>query len=345
MKSKSGVILFMQNEFDKLSLLEKKKLTIEELCEYKRKLRKYQVETNQKIKGIEVKKVIHPIINFLIKGRRIFANQTLTCYKSNQEEVKQLRNKKEIVKNLKRITRPIIFAITHTGKYDIEIVNEVITVPYYLLSDDEEYMYRTIDGYITELNGVIYVDSDYPEDLKVAKETSIKVLNQGGNVMWFPEGIWNLSPNQLILPCKYGIIDVAKETGAVIVPIAIDQKDKDFYVNVGKEIYPEDLKINTQKEKIESINYLKDILSTLKWQIWERFPIEKRNDIPSNYYENFIEEKIAEWPFFTIQDIEKRVFKPKNMITYEEVLIEPLLRAREYKENQKVLKKSKTEKY
>lgn len=332
----------MKREFNQLSLLEKRKLTIEELCQYKRELRKYQVETKQKIKGIELKKAVHPIINFLIKGRRIFAKQTLTCYKSSEDNVEILKNKKTIVTDLKKITKPIIFAITHTGKYDIEIVNEVITLPYYLLSDDEEYMYRTIDGYITELNGVIYVDSDYPEDLKVAKETSIKVLNQGGNVMWFPEGIWNLSPNQMILPCKYGIIDVAKETGAVIVPIAIDQKNKDFFVNVGKEIYPEKLKATTQEDKIESINYLKDVLSTLKWQIWEQYGIEQRKDIPFDYYEKFIEEKIAEWPFFTIKDIEKRVFKPKNMLTYEEVLLEPISRGREYRENlqkQKQLKR------
>lgn len=328
----------MEKEFKKLSLIERRKLSIEELCEYNRNLRKYQVELEQKIRGIQFKKMIHPVITFLIKGRRVIARQTLTSYKSTGSELIKLKTEKPIVKDLKKIKNPIIFAITHTGKYDIEIVNEVIRLSYYLLSDDEEYMYRTIDGYITEKNGVIYVDSDYPEDLKVAKATSIKVLNQGANVMWFPEGIWNLSPNQLILPCKYGIIDVALETNAVIVPIAIDQRDKDFHVNVGKAIYPDTYNVVSKEDKINAINNLRDILATLKWQIWEQFPIEYRANIPDDYYEKYVAEKIAEWPFFTKEAIDKRVFKPSNMMSFEDVLAEPIIRARKEREELEKIK-------
>lgn len=329
----------MEKEFNKLSLIEKRKLSIEELCQCNRELRKYRVETNQQITGINSKKLVHPLINFLIEGRRVISGQTVTSYKSVYDKVEKLKSEKPIVKELKKIKEPIIFAITHTGKYDIEIVNEVIRLPYYLLSDDEEYMYRTIDGYITELNGVIYVDSDYPDDLRVGKETAIKVLKQGGNVMWFPEGIWNLSPNQMVLPCKYGIIDAALEADAVIVPIAIDQKDKDFHVNVGAAMYPSRFKY---VDKIEAINRLRDQLATLKWQIWEQFNIELRANIPRDYYEKFVAERIAEWPFFTKEAIDKRVFKPSNMMSFEDVLIEPIIRGRKEKEESeqvKILKK------
>ena len=311
----------MGQEFRKKTFLEQKKLTIQELCEYKRLLRRHQLLNDEKIKGIKFREYTHPIINFLIKGRRILNNQTLTIYDK--------KNKQKMIKEQKR---PIIFAVTHTGKYDIEIVNEAIKKAYYLLSDDEEYMYRTIDGFITDWNGVIYVDSDYDKvtsdnpisDTQVALETSIKVLKDGANIMWYPESIWNLSPNSLVLRCKYGIIKAAIESNAVILPIALDQRgeyDKDFYVNIGEFIYPENLKIKYGNDKngmIAAVNDLRDVLATLKWEIWESFEIESRKKIESDYYEKFIEKKISEWPFFTIEAIRKREYCPSSIVTEEE---------------------------
>ena len=313
----------MEINFEKLSLLEKRKLTIEELCEYKRNERQFLAYSDQKLKGVNIRKTIHPIINVLIKGRRIRLHQTLTttgCVPKNPEK------------------RPIIFAVTHTGKYDIEIVNEAIKKSYYLLSDDEEYMYRTVDGYFTEANGVIYVDSDYYEDMAAAKIICEKALSQGANIMWFPEGIWNLSPNLLVLPFKYGIIDSALKTNALILPVAIDQRKDDFYVNIGQFIYPEKLPIkglDDKEGKIVSATILRDQMATLKWELWEKHPIESRSHIPNDYYEKFIDARIAEWPYFTREVIEGRIFKVPGVVSFEDVLAEPHLRMRREQELEK----------
>ena len=292
-------------EFQKLNAIERRKLSMDELCEYYRALRKYVIESGEEIKGVNFHKAVHPIVDFLIKGRRIVKGQKLTVY-----------NKVD-----KKLKGPIIFSITHTGKYDIEIANEAIKHAYYLLSDDEEYMHRTVDGYVTNLNGVIYVDSDYPEDQLVAKKTAVQLLKQGASVMWYPEGIWNLSENQLILPCKYGIIDAALEAKATIIPIALDQRDKNFYVNIGDPISYDEWDVDDRKDKtqmIEAINTLRDKMATLKYDIWLKFPTESRKDIPDDYYEKFVEEKINEWPYFTREVIAKRVYRPPNIVTEDE---------------------------
>lgn len=48
----------------------------------------------------------------------------------------------------------------------------------------------------------------------------------------FPEGTWNLTENLLMLPMKWGIIDIAKETGAQIIPTALeyDREQKKCFV-------------------------------------------------------------------------------------------------------------------
>lgn len=313
----------MITDFKKLSLLGQSKLSIEELCEYKRKERQYLAFSDKKLKGVNIRKIIHPGINIAIMSRRIKLNQTLTTIG-------------KVPKNPEK--RPIIFSITHTGKYDIEIVNEAIKKSYYLLSDDEEFMYRTVDGYFTEINGVIYVDSDYKEDMAAAKIICEKALMQGANIMWFPEGIWNLSENLLILPLKYGIIDSAVKTNALILPIAIDQREKDFYVNIGKFIYPENLPIKDVNDKegmILAASILRDQMATLKYELWTIHPTESRSLISKDYYEQFVDERIAEWPYFTREALEKRIFKVPGVVSFEDVLAEPLERMRREKEEEK----------
>ena len=52
--------------------------------------------------------------------------------------------------------------------------------------------------------------------------------------MWFPEGVWNLSPNQPVLHLPFGIIEVAQKANAAIIPVAIEQYGKEFFVNIGE---------------------------------------------------------------------------------------------------------------
>ena len=61
----------------------------------------------------------------------------------------------------------------------------------------------------------------------------ISTLKAGDNLMYFPEGAWNMSPNLPMLPCFLGIIDVPKRGGADIIPVAIEQYGKHFKINIG----------------------------------------------------------------------------------------------------------------
>lgn len=335
--------------FEKLTIAEKKKLSMDDLCAYYRRERKYNVVTNQEIKWIESRKKIHPLITAAMLVRRLSNGQTLTVYKNgvanldNEVTIKDKLLRRNTIPKTdiipKDATRPVIFAITHTGKFDIELANEAIKSSYYLLSDDEEYMHRTVDGFFTNLNGVVYVDNDYQEDAHIAKETNKKILNKGGYLMWYPERIWNLSPNQMILYCKTGLVEAAYETDALILPIGIDQRDKEFHINIGDFIDSRNFQTQndgtfTKDDKIYETENLRGAMATLKWQLWENNPIKfddivaeylkkypnaERKQIVEYYYQQFVEERIAEWPFITKEDIDGMVFKPKSIVTAEEV--------------------------
>lgn len=74
-------------------------------------------------------------------------------------------------------------------------------------------MQETIDAAFLALNGVFYFNEKVKEDRKAVCDKMIDHLKQCGNLMYFPEGTWNLSPNLPVLPCYWGIIDIARAGG------------------------------------------------------------------------------------------------------------------------------------
>lgn len=122
----------------------------------------------------------------------------------------------------------------------------------------------------------------------------------------YPEGIWNLTENLPVMKIFPGAVQAAKECNVPIVPIAIEQRDKHFLLNVGKTFYVEGM------EEGDAVQLLRDTLASLKWEIWEYLPREKREDIPEGYYERFLQERVAECAGFSVELVEGRMFRDKK---------------------------------
>lgn len=276
-----------------------------EKSEYMCKRKEYEQSYLYKM-GHRTRVIMHPILLCAITLRNIFSGfKTVTLF-----------NRK-----VPKTDRPIIFCITHIGKHDIEVCSQILKKHYYLLSGDFENLHGTLDGIFIELNGIIYLNKYNKEDKTKSKETSIATLKNGGNIMWFPEGIWNLSPNQPVLPLPFGIIEVALKANAAIVPIAIEQYGKNFYVNIGS-IFDVTKYIHSHSDefslKTDAITDLRDEMATLKWQIWECRQECKRADLSQDYFDTFVNERLKEWHGFTYEDVRAREFHPKNITEPED---------------------------
>lgn len=213
--------------------------------------------------------------------------------------------------------KPIIFAITHVGKYDIEVVSEAIRTHYYLLSGDYEHIQGIIDAPFLGLNGVFYFNEKDKADRKRVSLDMINHLQNNGNLMYFIEGTWNMSPNLPMLPCYWGIVDIAIKGNATIVPVAAEQYDKHFVINIGENFDMSKYDCTTIG-KSNGIDSLRDTLATLKWEIWEYMPMAKRSELVGDEWDKYKEERYKEWPYFNDEYIDGLVFKPKNVITNKE---------------------------
>jgi lauroyl/myristoyl acyltransferase len=280
--------------FKRKNIIYRTIMPLDQLIEYYRNERKYIYENNIPVKGIKWRKRIHKIMFAIIKMKRVLLHQKLTILHDEREDT----------------DKPIIYACTHIGRYDIEMALESIQDTCFLFLGSPGKLYRSLDGMLVYLFGFIGCDTTEKEDRHIAKELAIRTLKQGGNILIFPEGAWNITENQVVMKLYTGTIEMAIRSGADIVPIAIEQYEKSFYINIGKNISLD--KATNLNEKRRLCDDLRDILCTLKWEIWEQFPIVQRSSLPENMGQIFVGRIMSETANdYTVEEIERDRFHEK----------------------------------
>ena len=280
--------------FKRKNIIYRTIMPLDQLIEYYRNERKYIYENNIPVKGIKWRKRIHKIMFAIIKMKRVLLHQKLTILHDEREDT----------------DKPIIYACTHIGRYDIEMALESIQDTCFLFLVSPGKLYRSLDGVLVYLFGFIGCDTTEKEDRHIAKELAIRTLKQGGNILIFPEGAWNITENQVVMKLYTGTIEMAIRSGADIVPIAIEQYEKSFYINIGKNISLD--KATNLNEKRRLSDDLRDILCTLKWEIWEQFPIVQRSSLPENMGQIFVGRIMSETANdYTVEEIERDRFHEK----------------------------------
>lgn len=249
------------------------------------------INSEKPIGGVAVRKWLHPLLIKVLHIKSLIVGLT---YEIISEE-------KNVVKD-----KTVIYAISHIGKCDLEMIYESCDLFAYVFAGDWELMYATIDDYFLRAKGVIWIDTSDKEDRKNSFKYMTKALKQGIPIMIYPEGMWNLTENLPMMKIFPGTVQAAKECNVPVVPIAIEQVEKRFLINIGKEMCFDDI------EETEAMQILRDTLASLKWEIWEYLPREKRRDIQEDYYEKFLQERIAEFKGFNKEVIESRRYRDKT---------------------------------
>lgn len=116
--------------------------------------------------------------------------------------------------------RSVIYAVNHFCFADTPIMGRIAPKRSYILLGKQRLGFS--DWLYFVLNGVIFVDRKDKADMTASKQAMSAYLNKGRSIVMFPEGTWNLTDNQLMLPMKWGIIDIAKETGAQVIPVVLE---------------------------------------------------------------------------------------------------------------------------
>lgn len=140
--------------------------------------------------------------------------------------------------------------------------------------------------------------------------------------MLFPEGTWNLSPNELIYDIQLGTVDMAIETGAAIIPISVEIYDekKKFVINFGSVMEINGDQDVTRDFMIQKTTQLRDTMATLKYEIWEQEGVFRREDITSDYWCKFVIKRCAEWWGYDFKEQIINCYIPKEKSEYWDLM-------------------------
>lgn len=197
-------------------------------------LQSLSVDDTLSVAGIHIRRVFAPAL------RLIYKTQT------NYEIVIDSREK------LSKSKLGRIYAINHRQADDIVIGANAVGKSGYVVFGNPHLAFETLNGLGLWAYGMILVNRDIRASRRSAYEKMKFVIENGGNVIIYPEGYWNLedngeedechdadghnSENWLIQDINVGILRLAKETKCEIVPTVLhydEVKKKRCYISRG----------------------------------------------------------------------------------------------------------------
>lgn len=127
---------------------------------------------------------------------------------------------------------------------------------------------------------------------KEAKLDMIGALLKGHSIWYYPEGTWNLSPNKLHLPMSFGFLEIAKKTGAPVIPVvmeytydAVSEKERITKLHIR---YGNPISVALQEDLGKKLLEYSEIISTIRWELIQEKGIFKRKDITNWEYINYL---------------------------------------------------------
>lgn len=187
--------------------------------------------------------------------------------------------------------KPIIFAANHSAFQDTPIMLKVTKRHSYILAGKQNLAF--VDWLFFILNGTIWIDRKCKSDMVASKDAILACLGKGQSVIWFPEGTWNLTPSQLIMPMKWGIVDIARQADAQIIPAALDY---DWEQNICRVKFGNPMAGESLRDKAEAVGRLRDTMATLRWDLMCGQQILSRGEIDPAHLEQEMYRVIDDYP-------------------------------------------------
>ena len=190
-------------------------------------------------------------------------------------------------KNSDRIDRgitlpkePVIYISNH-GFMD-DVLASVLTAERhtYFVTNGLPEMCNSIDGVLSWFNGVILANHRVKATKQAVVPKAVSLLQHGTDLVIFPEGVWNKTPNKLVLDLWPGIYKIALESGAMVVPIVhyIEDPIKRNRKNTIHTVVDDPFRID-HLSQTEALQVIRDKFATWQYLMMEQYGQAKRNEI------------------------------------------------------------------
>lgn len=189
-----------------------------------------------------------------------------------------------------------IYVINHRQADDIVLGVNAVADSGYIVFGNKFLALETLNGLGLWAYGVILLDRDNDFNRMSTYEKMKYVIEHGGNIIIYPEGYWNLaddglederhgaddhnSENWLVQDINIGVIRLAKETGAPIIPTILhydEVENKKCYSKKGDLFFvSEEDNIFDRKDK------LVEVMQTMYYELMAKYSFYKRRKLEEN---------------------------------------------------------------
>lgn len=176
------------------------------------------------------------------------------------------------------------------------------------------------------MNGVVLINRKSAESRHSTIAKAVRAIECGADFLIFPEGVWNKTPNRLLLDFFPGVYRIACETGAKVAQIVHyirDSNDKSRS-NLIHTVVDEPVRIDDLSEKA-ALELLREIMGTWLYLMMETYGKSTRDaEIPpsSNFTEvwsNHLTERIKTATYLDSEIETKGDFRSKEFVRPEDV--------------------------
>lgn len=226
-------------------------------------------------KGIKARQRIHFIIDKLaplfLKNPQVIEDRSFLVGDANNSYTQKVELPNE----------PVIWVANHGFKDDILATVLAAKRHSYILLASLPQVYNTFDGITAWLNGSVISNRKVKASRKTSLDKCQKVLENGSDIIIFTEGVWNKSPERLVLDIFPGAYKLAQTTGYKIVPITHYIKDPAGMRDRNNKIHtviddPIDVSAMTQEEALAAI---RDNHATWLYYMMEKYGRSTREEL------------------------------------------------------------------
>ena len=215
---------------------------------------------------------------------------------------------------------PVIWVANHSFKDDI-LATVLASRHSYIFFGSLPMFYNTFDGISAYLNGVVMCNRKISASRQASAENAKRILQMGTDLLLFPEGVWNKTPEKLLLDFWPGVFRIAKETGSQVIPVIhyLADPHKKEKGNVIHTVIADPISMDVFTEK-EGLSVLRDTMATWYYLMMERYGRTTRQQLlsKSSYadeaWEKYIAMHVGKVRYYDREIELKADYRPREII-------------------------------
>lgn len=267
--------------------------------------------------SMTLRQLIHPIIMFLLPA--------FMDYKQVFESKNALLGIDAPDKPLALPKEPVIWCVNHGFKDDVAASIHA-TRHSYVYFGSLPHFYNTFDGLALFLNGVILCNRKIRRLKQASYDLAVQSLQKGNDLTILPEGVWNKTPEKLILDLWPGVYRMAKQTGSKVVPIIhyLADPHKKYAGNVIHTVVANPISMDGLSEK-EGLELLRDTMATWYFLLMDKYGRTTRKELMDGFetadeaWENYISMHTGCQKYYDLEIERCADYRPKHIIRPEDV--------------------------